>query len=230
MLSRDESVQALAGLFRRQPVADLSTLLATLETRSRMSVFRRLALVGYLSSCSHAGRYYTRRDIPQFDQDGLWFHQGVLFSRHGTLKSTVERLVEVADDGRTHPELQLRLCVRVQNTLLDLVQEQRLGREALGRQYLYVSRDPARSAAQVARRHEPAGRRARSPEPLATSAVVEILLEVIHTARATLDATSIAARLRAAGRSVLVEQVQEVFDRYGLVKKTARSRSRRSQR
>jgi hypothetical protein len=84
-----------------------------------MSVLRRLSALGHLSSYSHAGRYCTLRDIPQFEGDGLWQHQGVGFSRDGSLKTTVERLVEQSDAGRTHPELHPRRQVRVHNTLLD---------------------------------------------------------------------------------------------------------------
>ena len=58
VLSRKESIEALKNLFQRNPVVDLPTLFACLRTRSRMSVFRRLSHLGYLSSCSHAGRYY----------------------------------------------------------------------------------------------------------------------------------------------------------------------------
>ena len=116
MLAPEPSRQALTRLFQRQSVADLATLSTALKTSSRMSVFRRLSTLEYLSSYSHAGRYYTLRDIPQFDQDGLWQYQAVGFSRDGSLKATVERLVEQSEAGRTHPELHTRLQVRVHNT------------------------------------------------------------------------------------------------------------------
>lgn len=86
-----------------------------------MQFFRDLKVIGHLYSCNHAGRFYTLTDVPQFDADGLWQYQGVFFSRHGTLKATVGHLVQTADAGRTHHELQELLCVRVHNTLLDLV-------------------------------------------------------------------------------------------------------------
>ena len=230
MLSREESIEALTNLFRDRPVADLSTVASTLQTHSRMSVFRRLSAVGYLSSCSHAGRYYTLKSIPQFDEDGLWRHMGILFSEHGTLKATVEHIVEVAEDGRTHPEIQARVHLRVQNTLFDLVREACIGRESLGRQYLYVSADTARAAAQVARRREPGSAAPAAHRPLPSAAVLEVLLEVIHGSRAKFDAATVAARLRAQGSAVTMEEVQEVLHAYGLVKKTLRSRLPRSQR
>ena len=131
MATPDEDRQALSRLFQRRKIADLDHLFAALDTRSRMTVFRRLSPMGYVSSYSHAGRYYTLRDIPVFDPDGLWQHAGVLFSRDGTLKKTVVRLVEEADAGQFHRELHVRLRLRVHNTLADLIAQQRLGREPL---------------------------------------------------------------------------------------------------
>jgi len=83
-----------------------------------MTVFRRLRQAGYRSSFTHGGRYYTLQDVPNFDEQGLWFHRDIGFSRAGTLKQTVAIQVEQAPDGRTHDELQHVLRVRAHNTLL----------------------------------------------------------------------------------------------------------------
>ena len=225
MLSPGESRQALTRFFRGQPVGDLEALFTVLTTHSRMSVFRRLSDAGYCSSYSHAGRYYTLADIPQFDRDGLWHCQGVGFSRYGSLKSTVEHLVKESEAGRTHYELHVRLQVRVHNPLLELVRGRRIGREPFDRQYLYVSADPARARSQTALRRQQPERIATAhvPSPL----VIAVLLELIQGARVQADAERVAARLAARGLAVTVAQVEAVLTSYEL-KKTPGSRSRRS--
>jgi hypothetical protein len=227
MLSTNESNQQLSDLFRRQGIVDLRTLFSVLETHSRMTVFRRLSAMGYFSSYSHAGRYYTLRDVPQFDADGLWHYQGVGFSRFGSLKSTVEHMVVEADAGRTHNELHLRLQVRVHNTLLDLVRKQRIGREPFAGQYLYVNPDAKIAALQVARRGRQEAVLAAAPLP--PSIVIEVLVNLIQGATVHADPNLIAARLATRGISVSPQQVDAVFSKYG-VKKTPPSRSRRSRR
>jgi len=224
MLGPEPSRQTLTRLFQRQSIADLATLSDALETSSRMSVFRRLSALGYLSSYSHDGRFYTLRDIPPFDQDGLWRYQGVCFSRDGSLKATVERLVEQSDAGRTHSELHVRLQVRVHNTLLDLVEDRRIGRETLRGHYLYVSANPARAQSQfILRQQHSAELVWQPPEPPAV-VVIEVLLDLVKSARVRPDAAQVAARLAARGLAVTVDQVEAIFSRYGL-KKTANSRS-----
>ena len=79
MLDPLQAKNALHKLFRRTPVVELDALFETLRTRSRMSVFRRMKEAGYLSSYTHSGRFYTLREVPQFDTFGLWRHRDVGF-------------------------------------------------------------------------------------------------------------------------------------------------------
>ena len=235
MLSPDDARHALSRLFRRRPVADLDALLAVLETPSRMSVFRRLSAIGYYSSYSHTGRYYTLRDIPRFDQEGLWQYEGIGFSRQGSLKVTVEHVVEEAEAGRTHHELQVSLQVRVHNALLELVRDNRIGRQPVDGQmgfkllpqFLYVSADPDRANAQITLRRQQHEGIATAIVEAPLAIVVEVLLAVIQSDRMQLDAGRVAERLAARSLSVTADQVEAIFQRYDL-KKTVRSRSRRS--
>lgn len=222
MLDQASSGKVLQNLFRRVLVADIGELFRVLETRSRMSVFRRLSEVGYRSSYTHAGRYYTLRDIPRFDQRGLWFHQDVGFSQAGTLKSTLVALVDGEPSGFTHEELEALLHLRVHNTLLGLVHEKRVGREAFAGAYLYVSSSPGRAAVQMQRRQAFQEGRLRLA-PLPETTVIEVLAEALAAGRVRVSAELVAARLQARGLGVAVEQVAEVLARYGVAtgKKTA---------
>ncbi len=230
MLDVDNSRTALQRLFASRPVADLAAIRRTLDTRSRMSIFRRLSVVGYLSSYTHTGRYYTLASVPEFDADGLWRYQSIGFSRDGTLKATVRRLVDTADAGRTQQELRARLGVRVHNPLLDLVSAEQLAREPLEREYVYVAAERARAQVQLERRRARVGEGAATT-PTSPAFEVEVLLEVIHGARVLRpDAAQVAARLEARGVRAPVGEVSAVLARHGLGKKTAPSRSPRSRR
>src|SRR4030042_3439012 len=92
------NVKKLESFFRHRLIARLDELRRTLDVSGR-TVFRVLDRMGYLSSYSHAGKYYTLARIPSFDTEGLWAHSGVLFSSHGTLRNTVVYLVKNAPAG-----------------------------------------------------------------------------------------------------------------------------------
>ncbi len=229
----DAHVHALEQFFKRSLAAQLPELRGALKVRSRTTVFFALKTVGYFTSYTHAGRYYTLARIPRFDAHGLWAHGEVRFSKHGTLRATVVVLVRGAPAGHTHEELHLMLGLRVHDTLRSLVNDVLLGRERVEAVYVYVDADPERAAAQLEQRRRamaPSAAPAVIPSPPSAdlALVVDILLAVIHSPKD--NAATIAARLRLEGIGVPDEQVQAVFAQYGLGKKTARSRSTHSRR
>jgi hypothetical protein len=217
----------LNQLFRRKRAALLDDLRSALGTTSRTTVFRILKAVGYFTSYSHAGRYYTLQRIPKFDRWGLWAWRGIGFSSRGTLRATSAILIEQSAAGQTHEELGHRLGLRVYDTLRSLVEARVITRERFEDVYLYLSADPKRAAAQVAARRALQVPAPPAALPFDPFLVIDILVQAVHHPRE--DAAAIAGRLRAAGRDVTAGQVEEVFQAYGVKKTAVPSRLRRLQ-
>lgn len=215
----------LNRLFRRKRAALLDDLRAALGTRSRTTIFRILKAVGYFTSYSHAGRYYTLQRIPKFDRLGLWAWRGIGFSSRGTLRATAIHLIEQSEAGQTHEELEHRLGLSLYDTLRSLVEAGLVARERFEDVYTYLSADPNKAAVQLAARRALRVPAAATVLPLDPLLVIDILVQAIHHPGE--DAAAIGERLRGAKRSVTDGQVQEVYDAFG-VKKTARPRWRRS--
>jgi hypothetical protein len=215
----------IARLLGTREIAPIAMIQARVGARSLRSLFRDLKRLGYHSSFTHRGAYYTLEDIPRFDAQGLWFHGAVGFSRFGTLKETVARLVAQATAGDTQSELAALLRVRVHNPLLDLVRAGRIGREVvegLG-EFLYVSASPTEASQQVARRLDSL----QASEPVAlppTETVLAILSETVRAGRVQVAPELVARRLSARGVAVSREDVERVFEHYGLLGKKNRSR------
>ena len=209
---------AVARLVRVRRIVDIATLQASTGERSRRSLFRDLKRLGYLSSFTHAGRYYTLEEIPQFDLDGLWFYEGVGFSRLGTLKETVGQLVREAPAGKTHGELRTPLRVRVHNTLHDLYRGRAIGRHAVEglSEFVYVSPDATESARQIAHREQSLQVRRAAPLP-PTETVLAILAEALRAQRVVVSAEEVSHRLSARGMQVGPEEVERVFAHYDLL-------------
>jgi hypothetical protein len=160
--SFDSSV--LRQHLRRNKIADLPELKRVLGTDTDLTVFRKLKQLDYLASYTHRGRFYTLPEIAHFDDHGLWSHQGVWFSRHGTLLATVEVFVKQSFQGYYAHELADELHAEVQQTLRHLVTEQRLGRIEMEGQFLYTAVDS------IARRKQTFTRRSAQAVPVAVHA------------------------------------------------------------
>lgn len=225
-------LQHFRRLMCRQKILNMQALQKLVEGRSRRSLFRDLAALGYKTSFTHTGRYYTLEEIADFDEQGLWFYGDVGFSRAGTLKKTVAFQVEETTDGRTHGELSSLLRVRVHNTLLDLVRAKRIGRESYSGRLLYLSADPDKAAEQVRRRKKNDEALAEMLRVATDEEVVEVLVEALREAPEIPLPDRVARRLVARGVQLEPHHVEQVYEEHGLTpgKKTARQGSRRSRR
>lgn len=134
--------EILADLLHERAIATLEEMKDALKTDVAVTVFRKLKQLNYITSYSHRGRYYSLKDLAEFDEDGLWKYRSVCFSSHGTLMNTAEAFVESSDAGFYTDELEGRLFLEVRETLARLYRGGRLSREKLSRKYLYCSADP----------------------------------------------------------------------------------------
>jgi hypothetical protein len=116
--------QKLIEAFQAERVLEIGTVKKIIGTTSRMTVFRKLKELGYYSSYSHSGKYYTLGSIPVFDSNGLWSYGCVRFSNSGNLMETIFAPL---------------LHVFVHNAVGKLFVSGRLLREQIGDQYLYLS-------------------------------------------------------------------------------------------
>lgn len=118
-----------------------------LGTRSRMTAFRKLTALRYISSYSHRGMYYTLEDIPGYNESGVWSFNNIYFCEYGTLLNAVIALVRLSTSGCTAAELQDILQVRVQNAVKQLHENGQLIRRKVSGEYVYFY--PGKSTVQL---------------------------------------------------------------------------------
>ena len=139
-------------LLHDQKVATMPQLKAALGTPVTQTVLRKLGPLGYRTSYSHCGTYYTLDSIAQFDEWGLWAYQDIHFSRYGTLLNTAEALVTQSAAGYQVPELEALVHVAAKDALRYLVQAGQLFRREWEGRYLYCALDRTRRQEQWAAR------------------------------------------------------------------------------
>ena len=142
----------LVRLLHSQKVATMPELKRALGTEVTYTVLRKLAPLGYRSSYSHGGTYYTLDGIAQFNDLGLWACRDIHFSRQGTLVNTAETLVTQSAAGYQVPELEAVVQVAAKDALRQLVHTGRLFRREWEGRYLYCAVDRTRRQEQWAAR------------------------------------------------------------------------------
>jgi hypothetical protein len=220
MLTKSE--EAIVQWLRQVKVATMEQLRQRFQV-SHMTVVRALNKHGYFSSYNHNGKFYVLRDVPQFDEWGLWNWRNVRFSQHGTLIDTAIHLVEQAPAGYTTEELTARLLVDVAHLLSRLVREQRISQQALdGRRVVYLSAQTDRARSQWQERRQLPMATVRKgrvglPVGIAAQRVIDILRQMIVAPEGRPELW--ARQLKTHGVPASAGEVQRVIEHYALEKK-----------
>jgi len=160
MLNKEESVKSLRNYFKKNKTATMNQLMPLLKTKNRMSVFRRLCDLDYISSFSAAGKYYTLKNIPLFNTEGIWIFNNIGFSRYGNLKETLIQFIGKSETGKTHHEIKKELGINLRealhHALFDLVNLNKISRITVSdiQGYLYISTNQIIAKKQIACRNE----------------------------------------------------------------------------
>lgn len=221
--------QAVVGSLRRWRVCTLKALCEHLDI-SHMTVVRALKEYGYHTSYNKNSAYYTLKDIPAFDTNGLWAYGDIRFSEHGTLMETILAMVNQSCAGYTVHEIEKQLGTKVGNLLCRLGRQKRLSRYYAGRYAVYLSTDAHQQLKQKAKREQqrekariaskPVQRlRTELPEGIDAVSVISVLIRMIEMPDAS--AASLSRSLQSKGTSITAEQIRSIVDFYSLEKKTA---------
>lgn len=139
----------LKRLLEQKKVCTFDQLADALGTPARMTVFRKLTELTYLTSYSHRGKYYALKSSCRFDASGLWSHRGAWFSTDGTLLGTSKRFIERAPAGYCANELDNALHVQTRQALLQLLHRQLIKREKIGGVFVYLALNEAERYRQI---------------------------------------------------------------------------------
>lgn len=200
----------LSTLFLEQPCWMIKPL-ATQMRYSIPSVRRFLAEVGYYSSFTHNGSWYTLRSIPRFGTDGLWFYTDIGFSRAGSLTNTLVDLITSSPAGMSAEQLGVKLRSRCHSVLLQLCRKGKLQRQKIGHSHVYLAMDSGIAAVQRQ------SAESLSIIQLPAEISVLILAECIRSPNASFDQLAKTIS-RNKGIAINPSQVVRLFEQHGLKK------------
>lgn len=210
----NRSAQVLLDLLKSKPIVKFQDILTALNSVSSSTAFRYLQQIPYRSSYNHNGRYYTLYEPSRYDRFGLLHHGDIYFSRDGTLKPTVRRLIQESEAGFTQRELQELLRVRVQIFLQALLKEREVQRDRLEGVYHYFHAKLEIGQAQLRCRIEAAK---ESKVKVDDTMVIRVLLVLIRYPGSKPD--QVVRHLRGYSPPIVLKQVEVVFSRYAIGEK-----------
>jgi len=202
--------------FRQNKILTVKKLFAILNTKSRMTVFRKLKLLNYISSYSHSGKYYSVPEVAHFNEDGLWHVNGIGFSVLGHLKHTLIAFIEKSPGGKSQHELRHLLKINVHNTLLKLIHAKKINRIEIEDIFIYLSADDIKSRKQI--EYRKTMRYGMQANKLPDWLVIEVMASIIRISQPSIDINQIILELASRDITIPVETINAIIINFDLKK------------
>ena len=199
--------------FRQQKVITIEQLVQLFQY-SVITVRRRLKKWKTYTSINKNGRYYTLPQIPVFDENGLWKHQAVLFSKYGNLKQTTIELIRRSQVGLS--AVDIAEIIEIPSSSSFFSQIKNVGgiqREKLQGRFTYFSDTPD----QYQRQKRALGRQKTTDWPTDAQAV-KILIQMIKHPGIDIEQLAVKAVLQ--GQWVDSATIRRFLQFHDLLKKT----------
>lgn len=211
----ETNVEDVSELLRKRGPMNTEDMLRELEC-SRATLYVKLIKIPYVSSCNKNGKYHSLSEMVNYDSRGLWYYQEIVFSRLGTLKNTIQQLVDSSEMGLTTGELNSILKTRVTPQLVAFVKEKRIVRVRQGRHQVYYNANPA-----VRKRQNERRRAVESPREgaitLGKEETIQILVAIVKHHAVTL--TGVKTILSSQGIVANERALRWIFTKYEIEKK-----------
>ncbi len=176
MKRTEYNLQHLKKLFNRKKCYTIEELSQKISY-SIVSIRRFLKTLGYYSSFTHNSRWYTLSTIPEFSNRGLWFHQEIGFSKHGSLKKTILHFIDKSPQGLTAKDISNILSVPCHPVLNQMYNKGQIDRFKTLQGFVYLSIEGEKMKDQFNRlQHKLPAKKTRKLTP---QAAVYVLVEYI---------------------------------------------------
>ena len=202
--------------FRAKKVMSLDELVGLLNC-SKRTTQRQLKEWGTYTSYNQNGRYYVLRNVPTFDEHGLWRFKNVFFSKHGNLTETLTYTVDQSEAGLSASEISEILGLPAYTFLSHFKDTAHIQREKYHSVFIYFSKEPSVFEKQKKERDKLIRAGVMLDLPSDADAVI-ILATLIKHPGDTVD--RLTRRVRRREIKVSTEQCRNLLISHDLLKKT----------
>lgn len=215
MPPKAKSLTKIIKLFEQKKYWLIEQLCLQID-RAEISIRRYIKQIGYYSSFTHNSRWYTLKSIPKFDKNGLWFIDGIGFSKHGNLKKTILHFINKNHQGLRARDLQKLLSTPCYAVLNHMYKSKLIDRVKSASGFIYISANETKKQHQL---HRIQAQQTQVVAKLQLNAItaVYVLVEYIKNPDASFKELSIAVTKYQVIASS--EAIERLFEEHDLKKK-----------
>ena len=144
MASTNERQIFVENIIRSKKIQTLEQILKHVSC-SEITLRRDIRRINGITSYTHQGRFITLKDIPEFDNNGIWFYRKVGFTKYKNSLELMVHLINNSREGLSREQIQEILKIQIYQQIQTLLKRNELFRIKIGNKYIYLPEELAKN-------------------------------------------------------------------------------------
>jgi DeoR/GlpR family transcriptional regulator of sugar metabolism len=144
MASTNERQILVENIIRSKKIQTLEQILKHVSC-SEITLRRDIRRINGITSYTHQGRFITLKDIPEFDNNGIWFYRKVGFTKYKNSLELIVHLINNSREGLSREQIQEILKIQIYQQIQTLLKRNELFRIKIGNKYIYLPEELAKN-------------------------------------------------------------------------------------
>ena len=144
MVDTDERQIFVEKFIRSKKIQTLEQILKHVSC-SEITLRRDIRRINGITSYTHQGRFITLKDIPEFDNNGIWFYRKVGFTKYKNSLELIVHLINNSREGLSREQIQEILKIQIYQQIQTLLKRNELFRIKIGNKYIYLPEELAKN-------------------------------------------------------------------------------------
>lgn len=137
MLIKRERLEYINKYIFKRRVVSLKELVVNSDCTER-NLRRNIRELKCINSYTHYGKYVTLSGIPLFDDNGVWFFNGVGFTKFKNSYELILNVIEASGNGLNKNDIEDIVRIKISKQIQLLMQKGKLNRVKYGNKYYYL--------------------------------------------------------------------------------------------
>jgi DeoR/GlpR family transcriptional regulator of sugar metabolism len=144
MASTNERQILVENIIRSKKIQTFEQILKHVSC-SEITLRRDIRHINGITSYTHQGRFITLTDIPEFDNNGIWFYRKVGFTKYKNSLELIVHLINNSREGLSREQIQEILKIQIYQQIQTLLKRNELYRSKIGNKYIYLPEELAKN-------------------------------------------------------------------------------------
>lgn len=217
-MDRNTRLNIIEKLIKLERVCSFKQIFQKVEC-SAVTLRRDVKMIDGITSFTHGGEFITLNTIPSFNENGIWFHKNVGFTKFKNSLDLIVNVINSSENSITKETLDTILGIDVYKQIHVLLGRHQVTRVKIGKKYHYLPASIAKNQKQRLRLLNSNSIEEYYDALVSSSDLVALLKAVLVEKKIKIDAKNLKRFTKKYSLKIPLNKIEQLLLKYNLIEK-----------